>query len=474
MLYTNRQISCSFFMRYPPILIKLERQSKRGVIDLQGYSLGHVVTFATDSKDIYAVYVPNDAWEFLYALKRAAPRPHMLVPMDAGQILSKQYKVYVESVPKSGKIPDNFVTRENVREVLLSRFEPQMLVDETALELVATHSTNKLLLCDERGELCVKNYCATYCRIGGRYYVGFTSGKWYELPRELYSMLNYAELTPRKRCDPAQFDNLDREVDHEEFAKKMAERFGITGEYLGETNPAYYRHGAVEGTLCGYVEKFDVYDAYVYGKGRRYGKLNVICIREERFVLEYENESVYLKWDPRRRCFAWWAGYPDASAPPDIITYCVESGQCPPAIVSQLPDPVREQVLSHLAEWLKRYHGDDPGNYVRRFPIEAIQRAFGVATYEEAEAKLRQLIAEREERRVPCDPGADRVKKIVEAEDALAGLPIRVTVGKYVYARPTRDLSAEEQQMAEEVLKKLGFRYIEKWSAWVYAPCRSE
>jgi len=62
----------------------------------------------------------------------------------------------------------------------------------------------------------------------------------------------------------------------------------------------------------------------------------------------------------------------------------------------------------------------------------------------------------------------EKLRKAVEAEEAVGNMPVRITVGKYVYARPVRKLSEEEVKKVDEALGRLGFRYVERWNAWIY------
>jgi len=69
----------------------------------------------------------------------------------------------------------------------------------------------------------------------------------------------------------------------------------------------------------------------------------------------------------------------------------------------------------------------------------------------------RQYIEEKK-RRV-----AEEVSKLLE------GLPVKVTVGKYVYVRPTRKLTEEERRKISEMLRPYGFRY-NPHGMWIYKP----
>jgi len=161
---------------------------------------------------------------------------------------------------------------------------------------------------------------------------------------------------------------LGLEVEPEALAKYVAQRLGISGEYVGRASEV--RHIVNERKLfCGYAEYSRAYATRPQSGHLTFGKFDVICVR--------------------RGCYAWKVGEIDEEAPDDAIVDCLENEACSPEFVDTLPEPRRSKLYSLLEGRLKWYfeHEWGPG-VLRRFPLEVVRRVLGyVKTYEEAEKR---------------------------------------------------------------------------------------
>jgi len=472
-----QNFAATFFVMEVPVLVRVEKGDSG--ISTGGLDLRRILTFATDGRHFYAVYVARGIDELVELAGRIAPLPPVLAPTEAEVALPPRlYEVFAGRGPKSvkvpaGKIPRNLVSRESLRSVLVANAEPWVLVKPDAVELVAARSV-KFLLCDEKGDLCVGRACAEYCRAGGRHYVRFAAPgsrtAWYEVPPELDHLIGEAELRVHKRCD---LGGRSRETEPETLARAIAEELGISGEYVGEVFGARYQQGGEE-LLCGYVRRFRAFE--VAKQGPLFGRFEVICLVDEGRELCYENESFYPCRKVGERCYAWRVGGLDASAPPGAVVRCILRGQCAPSLAETLPEPGRTLVLDELESRLRLYLQFKEPRAVRAFPLEVVRRVFGVTTYEEAEEKWRQIAEERRRRkeaeREEEERGLEEEKrrKAAELEEAMRGLPVKVYIGKYVYVRPTREVTEEEWRKIGEIARRYGLKYAWRWNAWVYRP----
>jgi len=460
-----------------PVLVRVERG--RSGISASGLDPGRILTFATDGQHFYAVYAARGIDELVELAGRVAPLPPVLVPVETEvAVPPRLYEVFAGRGPKSvkvlaGGIPWRLVSKKNLRDAVIMAAEPWVLVKPDAVELVAARTAD-FLLCEERGDLCVGRACAEYCRAGGRHYVRFAAPEsrtaWYEVPPELDHLIGGAELRVHKRCD---LGGRSREAEPETLAHTIAEELGISGEYVGEVFGAHYLQGGEE-LLCGYVRRFRAFE--VAKQGPLFGRFEVICFVDEGRELCYENESLKPCRKVRERCYAWRVGGLDASAPPDAVVQCVLRSQCAPSLAEVLPEPGRTLVLDKLESRLRLYLQFKEPQAVRAFPLEVVRRVFGVSTYEEAEEKWRQIAEElrrrketereEEERRLE----EEKRRKIAELEEAMRGLPVKVYIGKYVYVRPTREVTEEEWRKIGEIARRYGLKYVWRWNAWVYRP----
>jgi len=426
------------------------------------YDFQRIITFAIDDKEeIYMIYRVYDVDELVRLHDRVASRPQRLEPIEAEvEVPPNVIQVLTGAKPKTIKIPAreipvDLVTKENLRDTLIRYAKPHMLTWGLAMLLVAPYATANILLCDEVGTIEVKGGSADYCRIGDRHFVRPPGSLWYEVPREVWVKLaSRIGLKVERVCsgeiEPLRSE-LGLEVEPEALAKYVAQRLNISGEYVGRTSEI--RHIANEKKLfCGYAEYLRAYAA----KSRRlmFGKFDAICTKG---------------------CYAWKVGEIDAEAPDDAVVDCLESEACEPSLVDTMPEPRRNELYSLLERRLRWYfeHEWGPG-VIHRFPLEVVKRVLGVESYEEAEKKWEQILEERERRR---EEEARLARQYIEEEKRrvaeevarlLAGMPVKISVGKYVYVRPTRKLTEEERRKISEMLRPYGFRYNPH--GWIYKP----
>jgi len=441
-------------------LIKPVVARVNGVISIgKRYDFGRIVTFATDGNDIYMVYRIRDVEELVDLSDRIAAMPQRLTPTEvAVELPLNIFEIFAGARPRVAKfparpIPEGLVTLDNLREVLIEHAEPWMVEHPKAMRFVASYSTDKMLLCDEVAET---EGLAEICRIGGRYFAKPPGPTWYEVPKEMWRRIaGRIAIKERRMCSGAGEARaaLGPEVDEETLLKFAAERLGIAGQFLGRVLEILHRIGDEE-HFC-VVQRIRAYAVRPLGADYVFGKIDVLCIRQ---------------------CYAWKAG--DAEMPNEVIADCVENEACRPEFVDALPEPKRSEVYSLLEERLRWYfkNGWGPG-VLRKFPLEVIRRVLDpVNSREEAEARWRAILEERErERERKAEEAARRLEEekrraAEEAAKLLEGLPVRVTVGKYVYVRPVRQLTEEERQRIDGLLQGYGFRYRERWKAWILKP----
>jgi len=444
-----------------PVLIKLE-----GLFIPSRYELGRVVTVATDGHDYYMVYDALDLKELVRIAHNVAHMPQRLEPIEADVALPlgvfeflagrrhKRVKIPLREVPAG------LVTCENLRDVVIMHAEPWLLASPAGMEIAAVRAVEKMPICDVLGKIRVGREEAYYCRQGGRHLVKPLGRPWFELPQELLHLLKSAELQIERECNAEGLRQaLGPEVEPEELARFAAQSLGISGEFLGRAFAVEREYGARERPHC-HVERRHAYKVEVGGKAR-YGKFEVLCV-----------DGYY-----ERYCYAWRVGGLGPDAPAELIAECIDAEECPPELADGLPEPARERAYGELVRMLRWYMrgGWGPG-VVRKFPLEVVKRVLGVGTYEEAEEEWRRVL-EEEERRQEEELEAAR-RHLEEAKRELAervakaveGLPVKVSVGRYVYVRPARPLGPEEFRQADFLLRALGFRYRPRWRAWVSAP----
>jgi len=433
-----------------------------GVISVgKRYDFGRIVTFATDGNDIYMVYRIRDVEELVDLSDRIAAMPQRLTPTEVTVELPLNiFEIFAGTRPRVAKfptrpIPERLITLDNLREVLIERAEPWMLEHPKAMRIIASYSTDKILLCDEVAEM---ENLVDICRIEGRHFVRPGGPVWYEVPREMWERVaGRIAIKERRVCSGAGEVRaaLGPEVDEEELLKFAAERLGIAGQFLGRVLEILHYVGEEE-HFCA-VRRVRVYAVRPLGADYVFGKIDMLCIRQ---------------------CYAWKIGEVDAEMPNEVIADCVENEACRPELVDTLPEPKRGELYDLLEQRLRWYFKNEWGpGVLRKFPLEVVRRVLGpVNSRGEAEAKWRAVLEERKlKREREAEEAARRLeeKKRRVAEEAaklLEGLPVRVTVGKYVYVRPVRQLTEEERQRIDSLLQGYGFRYKERWKAWAFEP----
>jgi len=433
-----------------------------GVISIgKRYDINRIVTFATDGNDIYMVYRVRDVEELVDLSDRIAAMPQRLTPAEvAVELPLNIFEIFAGAEPRVAKfparpIPEKLVTLDNLREVLIEHAEPWMLELTMVMRIVASYSTDKILLCDEVAET---ENLAYICRIEGRHFVKPGGSVWYEVPQEMWRRIaGRISVKERRACSGAGEARaaLGPEVDEEELLKFAAERLGVAGQFLGRVLEILHYAGDEE-HFCA-VRRVRAYAVRPLGADYVFGKIDVLCVRQ---------------------CYAWKAGEVDAEMPSEVIADCVENEACRPEFVDALPEPRRSELYGMLEGRLRWYFKNEWGpGVLRKFPLEVIRRVLGpVNSREEAEAKWRAVLEERElKREREAEEAARRLeeKKRRVAEEVaklLEGLPVKVSVGKYVYVRPTRQLTEEERQRIDSLLQGYGFRYKERWKSWAFKP----
>jgi len=240
---------------------------------------------------------------------------------------------------------------------------------------------------------------------------------------------------------------LGPEVDEEALVEFAAERLGVTGQFLGRVVEILHRAGDEE-HFCN-VRRIRSYAVRLPDARYAFGKIEVLCARN---------------------CYAWKVGEVGAEAPNEVIVDCLEKETCKPEFVDALPEPRRSELYSLLEERLRWYLKNEwrPG-VLRKFPLEAVRRVLGpVESYEETEDKWYTILEvrerEREKRAEEAMRRLEAEKRMVAEEVArlLAGVPVKVSVGKYVYVRPVGQLTGAERQKIDSLLRNYGFRYKER------------
>jgi len=426
------------------------------------YDFGRIVTFAIDDRgEIYMVYRVRDVKELVSLLDRVAAAPPRLTPVEmAVEVPPNVFEVFAGARPRAVRfparpIPRNLVTLENLRETLINHAEPWMLEYPKAMRIVASYSTDKILLCDEVAET---EGFAEICRIGDRYFARPPGSTWYEVPQEMWRRIaDRVAVKERRMCSGAGEARavLEPEVDEEMLLKFAAERLGVVGQFLGRVVEILH-HVNEEEHFCS-VWKMRAYAARPLGANYVFGKIDILCIRN---------------------CYGWKVGELDVEAPNEVVVDCLENETCRPEFVDALPEPKRNELYSMLEERLRWYLKNEWGpGVLRKFPLEVIRRVLGpIALREEAEDRWRAILEERKrERERKAEEAMRRLeeKKRRVAEEVaklLEGLPVRVSVGKYVYVKPARQLTKEEEQKIDKMLRNYGFRYKPQWRAWIFRP----
>jgi len=437
---------------------------------------------------LYVAYSVGDVGELVRVADVVAPRPPELKPI-AAKVRNFVYAMcngekfddfidddcqpvyeYVDIQPR--ELPASLITRENLRDVLMRHLDLKTALYYNALRYVA-HSALKLVpLCDESGEISLSEYdYIYYCRIGKRTFVKKRLDEpFYEVPSEWLQGLKVRE----RKTHPG-VEELRRifglEADARQLINYIAQKLGLSEAQRYVHRPKYCaapdmelsnnrqlvaEYGGVVKVFRDYKLYFGDYDCI--DTPSPYGVYTVICTTMQ-----------------QHECEAWRIGDVGPGEPSKVIADCIEDCECNHALLEQMHEEKREEVLKILEERLRdmlergRGFGD-----VKCLPLEAFGRVLGpVASYEEAEAKWNKTVEEierkkeEERRRLEEEEKRRREEKRREILVRLKDLPVKIEdKGDLIRVSFVKRLPEDKFKRLVEELKRLGFKFDGEKKVW--------
>jgi len=377
---------------------------------------------------------------------------------------------HVEIPPR--ELPSDIVTKEGLRDFLvrsLSGLKEALEFGDKVLRLVSQAVLAKVPLCDESGELEVGRFSLYYCRIGDKWFVKrWHDWPYYEVPQEWINVQQWRVV--KQKTHPG-VEELRRvfglEVDARQLINYVAQQLGLAEEQRYVHKPKYCIASNMElssnrqlmAEPYGLVRVFRDYRLYFgdydcASEPSPYGVYVVICTTLQ-----------------QRECEAWRIGDIGPGEPAKVVADCIEECECNHALLEQMPEEKREEVLKVLGERLKdaleRCRRFDD---VKCFPLEAFSRVLGpVTTYEEAEAKWKQAVEDvekrKEEERRKLE--REREKRRHEILTKLKGLPVKIEdKGDLIHVSFAKRLPEDKFKRLVEELKQLGFKFDGKKKVW--------
>jgi len=453
--------------------------------------VGKIYGVYAGSDGLYAVYSVSDVGELVRIADAVAPKPAGGLKPIAAKVRNFVYAVCdgekfdemidddcqpvyeLLEVPQR-ELPGDLITRENLRDVLLSRLDLRMALYYDALRYIAPTVLKLVPLCDEDGEVSLSKYdYVYYCRIGERTFVKRRLDEpFYEVPGEWLQGLEVRERAVHPGVEELR-KLFGLEVDARQLISHVAQSLGLAEaqryvhrKYCAAPDMELPENRRLETELYGGIVKVFKAHRLYYGDydcvdaPSPYGVYVVICTTLQ-----------------QHKCEAWRIGEVGPDEPPDVVADCVEKCECAHELLDRMPAEKREEVLKIVEERLR--DGLERGlefDRVRCYPLETLSRVLGpVASYEEAEAKWRQTAGEierkreEERRRLEKEKRRRREEKKREVLDKVKklGLPLKVDVRDYaIYVTFARHLPNDKFQAAVKALKELGFKFDWKDKAW--------
>jgi len=298
------------------------------------------------------------------------------------------------------ELPHNLVTKENLRDELLRRFnlETALRYDTKVLSYVAPSVLTNVPLCDESGRAKIGGRVVYFCQIGDRLFVKTESGEpFYEVPKE-WTPVNLNVIESRTHQGVGGLRRIfGDEADPDALIDYVARELGLAAysEYTFESK--YCKSPLVEWPSQRHFDR-ELYGGIVavYRPYRLYSS-DYECANA---VSPYGVYVVVCTTLQKYKCRAWKIRGIGQEDPPDVIAECIYRCQCPQELLHQLDGRRKEEVLSVMETKLKeRLEDFENFDGVKCFPLEAFSRVFGpITSYEEAKAKWEGALKEVEKR----------------------------------------------------------------------------